>query len=151
MASQLPLACLRRPPSHPALTERGGGYFLVTASAAGLLTNLGAAQYAVTKHAVVAFAEWLSITYADDGIRVSCLCPQGVLTPILENAGEVVEFLRTTAVTPEHVAADVVAAIAEERFLILPHPEVARFEQRRASDRAGWLEGMRQLRRNLKR
>jgi len=135
----------------PRWTERGGGYFLVTASAAGLLTNLGAAQYAVTKHAVVAFAEWLSITYADDGIRVSCLCPQGVLTPILENAGEVVEFLRTTAVTPEHVAADVVAAIAEERFLILPHPEVARFEQRRASDRAGWLEGMRQLRRNLKR
>ncbi|MDQ3501578.1 MAG: SDR family oxidoreductase [Acidimicrobiia bacterium] len=134
----------------PRWTERGGGYFLATASAAGLLTNLGAAQYAVTKHAVVAFAEWLSITYADDGIRVSCLCPQGVLTPILENAGEVIEFLRTTAITPEQVAADVVSAIAEEQFLILPHPEVARYEQRRASDREGWLEGMRQLGRNLK-
>jgi NAD(P)-dependent dehydrogenase (short-subunit alcohol dehydrogenase family) len=134
----------------PRWQERGGGYLLVTASAAGLLSNLGAAQYSVTKHAAVAFAEWLSITYGDEGIRVSCLCPQGVLTPILDSASEVSEFLRATAITPDEVAADVVDGIAAERFLILPHPEVAQFEQRRAGDRDRWLEGMRQLRRNLK-
>ncbi len=134
----------------PRWKERGGGYLLVTASAAGLLSNLGAAQYSVTKHAAVAFAEWLSITYGDEGIRVSCLCPQGVLTPILDHASEVNEFLRASAITPEQVAADVVAGIAAERFLILPHPEVAQFEQRRAADRDRWLEGMRQLSRNLK-
>lgn len=134
----------------PRWKERGGGYFLATASAAGLLSNLGAAQYSVTKHAAVAFAEWLAITYGDDGIRVSCLCPQGVLTPILESTGTITEFLRASAITPEQVAADVVSAIGEERFLILPHPEVAMFEQRRAADREGWLEGMRQFGRNLK-
>ncbi|MGI8518659.1 MAG: SDR family oxidoreductase [Acidimicrobiia bacterium] len=134
----------------PRWTGRGGGYYLATASAAGLLTNLGAAQYAVTKHAVVAFAEWMSITYGDQGIKVSCLCPQGVRTPMLDLVGEVTELLRATAVTPEQVAADVVAAIAEERFLILPHPEVARYEQRRVADRDEWLEAMRQLGRNLK-
>lgn len=134
----------------PRWKERGGGYLLVTASAAGLLSNLGAAQYSVTKHAAVAFAEWLSITYGDEGIRVSCLCPQGVLTPILDLVSEVNEFLRSTAITPEQVAADVVIGIAAERFLILPHPEVAQYEQRRAGDRDRWLEGMRQLSRNLK-
>ena len=135
----------------PRWRGRGGGYLLVTASAAGLLTNLGAAQYAVTKHAAVAFAEWLAVTYGDEGIKVSCLCPQGVLTPILENAGPVLDLLRATAVTPEKVAADVVSAIAAEKFLILPHPEVARFEQHRAADRDRWLEGMRELGRNLER
>jgi len=135
----------------PRWRGRGGGYLLVTASAAGLLTNLGAAQYAVTKHAAVAFAEWLAVTYGDEGIKVSCLCPQGVLTPILENAGPVLDLLRATAVTPEKVAADVVSAIAAEKFLILPHPEVARFEQHRAADRERWLEGMRELGRNLER
>ncbi len=134
----------------PRWKERGGGYLLVTASAAGLLSNLGAAQYSVTKHAAVAFAEWLSITYGDEGIRVSCLCPQGVLTPILDLVSEVSGFLRSTAITPEQVAADVVIGIAAERFLILPHPEVAQYEQRRAGDRDRWLEGMRQLSRNLK-
>lgn len=134
----------------PRWRERGEGYLLVTASAAGLLTNIGAAQYSVTKHAAVAFAEWLAVTYGDDGIRVSCLCPQGVLTPILEREGETSDYLRTTAITPEAVAESVLQGLTEERFLILPHPEVSQYEQRRAEDREGWLEAMRRLRRNLR-
>lgn len=134
----------------PRWQARGSGYFLVTASAAGLLTNIGAAQYSVTKHAAVALAEWLAVTYGDDGIKVSCLCPQGVLTPMLEKEGETAEFLRATAITPEAVAESVIEGLREERFLILPHPEVAQYEQRRAEDRDGWLEAMRRLRRNLR-
>ena len=134
----------------PHWLQRKSGYLLVTASAAGLLTNLGAAQYAVTKHAAVAFAEWLAVTYGDQGIKISCLCPQGVLTPILEKEGEAIAMLRATAITPEEVANEVIEAIKDERFLILPHPEVATYEQRRATDREGWLEGMRKLRRNLR-
>ena len=134
----------------PRWQERGAGYLLVTASAAGLLTNIGAAQYSVTKHAAVALAEWLAVTYGDDGIKVSCLCPQGVLTPILEKEGETAAYLRATAVTPEAVAESVIEGLREERFLILPHPEVAGYEQRRAEDRDGWLEAMRRLRRNLR-
>lgn len=134
----------------PRWRDRGGGYLVVTASAAGLLTNIGAAQYAVTKHAAVAFAEWLSVTYGDEGIIVSCLCPQGVLTPILEKEGEAISLLRATALTPEAVAAEVLEGIRREQFLILPHPEVAGYEQRRAADRDSWLEGMRRLRRNLR-
>jgi NAD(P)-dependent dehydrogenase (short-subunit alcohol dehydrogenase family) len=135
----------------PRWQDRGAGYFLATASAAGLLTNIGAAQYSVTKHAAVAFAEWLSITYGDEGIKVSCLCPQGVLTPILEKEGETSDYLRATAITPEAVAESVLAGLHDERFLILPHPEVAQYEQRRTEDRDGWLEAMRRLRRNLRR
>ncbi|MGH8923964.1 MAG: SDR family oxidoreductase [Acidimicrobiia bacterium] len=134
----------------PRWQERGAGYLLITASAAGLLTNIGAAQYSVTKHAAVAFAEWVSITYGDDGIKVSCLCPQGVLTPILEMEGETRDYLRASAITPEAVTESVLQGLAEERFLILPHPEVAQYEQRRAEDRDGWLEAMRRLRRNLR-
>ncbi len=134
----------------PHWLQRKSGYLLVTASAAGLLTNLGAAQYAVTKHAAVAFAEWLAVTYGDQGIKISCLCPQGVLTPILDKEGEAIAMLRATAITPEEVANEVIQAIKDERFLILPHPEVAIYEQRRATDREGWLEGMRKLRRNLR-
>ena len=134
----------------PRWQSRGAGYLLVTASAAGLLTNIGAAQYSVTKHAAVAFAEWLSVTYGDDGIKVSCLCPQGVLTPILEKEGEARDYLRATAITPEAVAESVLQGLHHERFLILPHQEVAQYEQRRAEDRDGWLEAMRRLRRNLR-
>ncbi|MGQ0849002.1 MAG: SDR family oxidoreductase [Actinomycetota bacterium] len=133
----------------PRWRQRGGGYLLVTASAAGLLTNLGAAQYSVTKHAAVAFAEWLAITYWDQGIRVSCLCPQGVLTPMIDEAGPVADLLRKSALTTEQVAEVAMAALAEERFLILPHPEVGRYMQNRAADHERWLEGMRRLRRNL--
>src|SRR5262249_12119103 len=110
----------------PGMVARGRGYLLQTASAAGLLTQLGSAPYSVTKHAAVALAEWLAITYAGAGIRVSCLCPQGVRTEMLRQAtGGIAEMLGATALEPEAVADAVVAGLAEEQFLILPHPEVA--------------------------
>src|SRR5688572_16216114 len=110
----------------PAMLSRGSGYLLQTVSAAGLLTHPQSATYAVTKHAALAFAEWLSIAYGDRGIKVSALCPQGVRTDMLTRAeAEGRSFLIDGAVEPEYVADLVVDAIAEERFLILPHPEVA--------------------------
>lgn len=133
----------------PRWQRRGVGYLLVTASAAGLLTNLGAAQYSVTKHAAVALAEWLSITYADSGIRVSCLCPQGVATPMIEAAGPIADLLRPGALSPAQVADDVVQALRREQFLILPHPEVAGYLRNKTLDNERWLEGMRGLARNL--
>jgi NAD(P)-dependent dehydrogenase (short-subunit alcohol dehydrogenase family) len=137
----------------PGMLARGEGYLLSTASAAGLLTNIGDAPYSVTKHAAVALAEWLSITYGDDGIRVSCLCPQGVNTDMLReasqsSAGGVV--LAQGLLEPEDVADAVVAGLAEERFLILPHPEVHDFVQRKASDPDRWLAGMRKLQRRVR-
>ena len=132
----------------PGMSERGGGYLLHTASAAGLLTQLGAAPYAVTKHAVVALAEWIAITYADAGIKVSCLCPQAVETAM---TGPLTKMARPTAtgsaasdgvLQPADVAAVVLEGLAEERFLILPHPQVATYEKRRADDRDRWLRGM---------
>jgi NAD(P)-dependent dehydrogenase (short-subunit alcohol dehydrogenase family) len=131
----------------PRWLERGGGYFLATASAAGLLTQIGSAPYAVTKHAAVAFAEWLSVTYGDRGIGVSCLCPMGVNTAMLE-ADDVAVRAVTTAgevLEPEQVAAAALEAIADERFLVLPHPEVLEFFRRKASDYDRWLAGMRRL------
>jgi NAD(P)-dependent dehydrogenase (short-subunit alcohol dehydrogenase family) len=134
----------------PSMLERGEGYLLHTASAAGLLTQLGSAPYSVTKHAVVALAEWLSISHGDAGITVSCLCPQAVATNMTGGrrrpAGEAPT--RGTAgadgvLEAEEVAAAVVAGLAKEEFLILPHPEVARYEERRATDRERWLRGMR--------
>ena len=111
----------------PKMLERGEGYLISTASAAGLLTQLGALGYATTKHAAVAIAEWIDITYRDQGIRASCLCPQFVNTPMVTE-GLDVEKLKpiATIIEPEQVADDVVQAINEERFLILPHAEVAR-------------------------
>ncbi len=134
----------------PGMLERGEGYLVHTASAAGLLTQLGSAPYSVTKHAVVALAEWLSITHGDAGLKVSCLCPQAVATNMTGGrrrpAG--VEPGKGTAgadgvLEAEDVAAAVVAGIRAEQFLILPHPEVATYEQRRAGDRERWLRGMR--------
>ena len=133
----------------PRWLDRGAGYLLVTASAAGLLTNLGAAQYTVTKHAAVAFAEWLAITYGDRGIKVSCLCPQGVRTPMLEQAGVVSGLLGESALSTEEVAEAVVEGLELERFLILPHPEVADFILRKAGDRDAWITGMRRLQARL--
>jgi NAD(P)-dependent dehydrogenase (short-subunit alcohol dehydrogenase family) len=132
----------------PGMVERGEGYLLHTASAAGLLTNLGAAPYAVTKHAAVALAEWLAITYGDAGIKVSCLCPQGVRTNMLmgspgDPSTEVV--LAQGAIEPEQVADAVIEGLRDERFLILPHPEVAGYVQRKAEDPDRWLAGMRRL------
>ena len=130
----------------PRMLERGEGYLLQTASAAGLLTQIGSAPYAVTKHAAVALAEWLAITYGDRGIKVSCLCPQGVKTNLLQGpeAGPFA-FLLDEAIEPEQVAEAVVAGLAAEQFLILPHPEVAEYFRRKAGDYDRWLRGMRKL------
>jgi NAD(P)-dependent dehydrogenase (short-subunit alcohol dehydrogenase family) len=140
----------------PAWLERGRGHLLVTASAAGLLTNLGDAPYSVTKHGAVALAEWLAITYGGQGIDVSCLCPQGVRTPLLfgttdpgsQLAAEVVKAQRV--LEPEEVADVTVEGLRDGRFLILPHPEVAGYEQARAGDRERWLRGMRKLQERMR-
>ena len=133
----------------PAMVARGEGYLLNTASAAGLLTNLGALPYSVTKHAAVGLAEWIAITYGDRGIKVSCLCPQGVDTPMLRAArGDVSgdSVLRGGGLMqPETVAEAVVDGLRDERFLILPHPEVAEYFRRKADDYDRWLRGMRRL------
>ena len=130
----------------PGMLARGEGYILATASAAGLLAQIGSAPYSVTKHAAVAFAEWLSISHGDAGIKVSCLCPQGVNTDLLRrSAGGPGEFLRENALEASEVADSVVKALDEERFLILPHPEVAEYFSRKATDYDRWLRGMRRL------
>jgi NAD(P)-dependent dehydrogenase (short-subunit alcohol dehydrogenase family) len=138
----------------PKWLERGEGYFLSTASAAGLLSQIGDAPYSVTKHAAVAFAEWLSLTYGDRGLRVSCLCPMGVNTALLNTGlgdeGEHGLGARVVAASgrvlePEDVAEMVVQAIADERFLILPHPEVGEFLRRKGDNPERWLAGMRRL------
>ena len=138
----------------PSWLERGEGYFVATASAAGLLTQVGLAPYAVTKHAAVGFAEWLAVTYGRRGVRVSCLCPMGVDTAMLNSglsedgdqgvgarvvadAGEVLQ--------PDEVAERVIEAVAAEQFLILPHPEVLEFFRRKGSDYDRWIGGMQRL------
>jgi NAD(P)-dependent dehydrogenase (short-subunit alcohol dehydrogenase family) len=128
--------------------ERGQGYFCSTASAAGLLAQVGSAPYTLTKRAAVAFAEWLSITYGDRGIRVSCLCPQGVNTAMLQislGGGTDVVKASGAVLEPDDVAGLTALAIAEERFLVLPHPEVHDFALRKATDIERWLAGMRRL------
>lgn len=129
----------------PGWLARGDGYFLSTASAAGLLTNLKAAQYSVTKHAAVAFAEWLSVTYGDQGLKVSCLCPMGVNTPFLKAAEEFEQLLQPYAIEPEEVAEAVIHGMEAERFLILPHPDVERFFQNKANDYDNWIAGMQRV------
>jgi NAD(P)-dependent dehydrogenase (short-subunit alcohol dehydrogenase family) len=131
----------------PGWLDRREGYFVATASAAGLLTQIGSAPYAVTKHAALAFAEWLSVTYGDRGVRVSCLCPMGVRTAMLagDGLGERVVRSAGAVLEPDQVADAVVAAIDREQFLILPHPEVLTFFQRKALDYERWLAGMRRL------
>ncbi|MDH6116236.1 NAD(P)-dependent dehydrogenase (short-subunit alcohol dehydrogenase family) [Kitasatospora sp. GAS204A] len=130
----------------PEWLERGEGRFIATVSAAGLLTMLGSAPYSVSKHAALSFAEWLSATYRHRGVKVHAICPQGVRTQILQAAGEVGEALMgATALEPEAVAAEVLRAIEAERFLILPHPEVAGYYAHRAADPDGWLAAMNHL------
>ena len=130
----------------PGMLARGEGYLLQTVSAAGLLSQIGSAPYAVTKHAALALAEWLSITYGDRGIKVSALCPQGVRTHMLEQAdAEARAILDAGAISPEQVAESVIAGLAAEKFLILPHPEVGEYFQRKATDYERWLRGMRRL------
>ncbi len=128
----------------PSMIERGGGYLLQTGSAGGLLTTLGAAPYTVSKHASVAFAEWLSITYARYGIKVSCLCPLGVWSGMLsEETPGVGKLLIKTALTPEQVAEDVIAGLEKEEFFILPHPEVSDYLKGKAHHHERWLRHMR--------
>jgi len=120
----------------PAMIAAGGGYLLQTASAAGLLTQIGSAPYSVTKHAAVAFAEWLAITHGDQGLKVSCLCPQGVRTRMLDAAeGPARSFVAATAIDAARVAEAVVEGLRAERFLILPHPEVAEYFRRKVEER----------------
>ena len=135
--------------------RQGSGHLMITASAAGLLTNLGDAPCTATKHAAVGLAEWLSITHGEEGLAVSCLCPQGVRTPMVtggldaeEMAAEVVEMLGLIA--PEECATAALDGIEADDFLILPHPEVARFQRAKADDLDRWLGGMRRLQSRLR-
>lgn len=140
----------------PEWLERGEGYFCSTASAAGLLAQIGSATYSVSKHAAVAFAEWLSITYGGRGLRVSCLCPQGVNTDMLNasdglgnaSGGDVVRSAGAV-LEPAEVADIVAEAIENEQFLILPHPEVQGYLTLKATETERWLGGMRKLQRRI--
>jgi NAD(P)-dependent dehydrogenase (short-subunit alcohol dehydrogenase family) len=145
----------------PGMLARGQGYLVITASAAGLLTQLGSAPYAVTKHAAVALAEWLSITYGERGVSVSVLCPQAVTSNLAATSrrelgqGALPDDIGATegsaqaavdgVLEPDEVAHTVIAAVRAGQFLILPHPDVATYERRRADDRERWLRGMRRL------
>ena len=135
----------------PQMLERGSGYLLQTASAAGLLTAPGDAPYTVSKHAAVGLAEWLAVTYGGRGIRVSVLCPMGVETPLLRNGleagdpGAQAVAASGAIIAPDQVADAVMAGIAQERFLILPHPQVGTFWAQKASDPDRWLAGVRRL------
>ncbi len=127
----------------PSMLARGEGYLLNTASAAGLLSQIGSAPYAVTKHAAVGFAEWLAITYGDRGIKVSVLCPQAVRTQM--TAGGTGAAGVDGMLEPEQLAQTVIETLAQERFLVLPHPEVLSYMQRKTADYDRWLAGMRRL------
>ena len=129
----------------PAMVDRGDGYLLQTASAAGLLTQLGSAPYSVTKHAALALAEWLAITYGDQGLKVSVLAPQAVRTAMTAGVVDGGVAGVDGMLEPEAVAEAVVAGIDAESFLILPHPEVLEYFRRKASDYERWLNGMRRL------
>lgn len=130
----------------PRMIARGGGYLMITASAAGLLSQIGSAPYAVTKHAAVALAEWLAITHGDAGIKVSVLCPQGVRTAMTASKPDGVAS-RDGMIEPEAVAEACIAGLRSEEFLILPHPEVRDYLRRKADDHDRWLRGMRKLNR----
>ncbi|MDN5715969.1 MAG: SDR family oxidoreductase [Janibacter sp.] len=144
----------------PQWVQRGSGYFVTTASAAGLLTQIGSATYSMTKHAAVGFAEWLAVTYGDDGIGVSCLCPMGVDTEMLRSGmtsgggtgGKVAAAAVTGAgevLTPREVADQVLASVAEGTFLITPHADVREFMRRKAADHDRWIHGMQRYQRHL--
>jgi NAD(P)-dependent dehydrogenase (short-subunit alcohol dehydrogenase family) len=134
----------------PQWVSQGRGMFISTVSAAGLLTIPGAAPYAVTKHAAYAYAEWLSMTYADAGVRVHAVCPQGVRTQMLESSGPAGKaLLEESAIEADDVAAALLTAIETGQFLVLPHPEVGAMYAGRAADPDRWLSGMRRQSRSL--
>jgi len=134
----------------PTWLEQGGGRFVVTASAAGLLTMIGSAPYSVSKHGAVAFAEWLRVTYGGRGVVVQAICPQGVRTRMLEQSGPLQELLsRDRALEPEEVADSVWTALAGDAFYVLPHPEVGVYYVQRAAHPDSWLAGMQRLQAKL--
>jgi NAD(P)-dependent dehydrogenase (short-subunit alcohol dehydrogenase family) len=134
----------------PGWLDRGSGHLICTVSAAGLLSMLGSAPYSATKHAALAFAEWLSASYAHRGITVQALCPQGVRTPMLDGSGAAARaLLDDSAITPQEAADAVLRGIAGGQFLILPHPEVALMYANRAADPDRWLAGMSKLQRRI--
>lgn len=134
----------------PDMVRRGHGYLVNVASAAGLLTQLGSAPYAVSKHAAVAFAEWLAVTYGDKGVRVSCVCPLGVNTPMLHSSDDrIAALLSPDAIEPEVVAEAIMEGIEREEFLILPHPQVREYRRRKVDDPDRWIKGMQRLNRLL--
>lgn len=144
----------------PQWLSRGGGYFVSVASAAGLLSQIGAAGYAVTKHAAVGFAEWLAITYGDDGIGVSCVCPLGVDTPLLDAvrasddpdaaAGAASIVQSGEVISAQQVATATLDAVRSDRFLVLPHPQVLDMYRHKGSDYDRWIAGMRRYQRSLR-
>jgi NAD(P)-dependent dehydrogenase (short-subunit alcohol dehydrogenase family) len=133
----------------PRMIARGGGYLMNTASAAGLLSQIGSAPYAVTKHAAVGLAEWLAITHGDDGVKVSVLCPQAVRTAMTADNPDGVASV-DGMIEPEDVAEACVRAIEAEDFLILPHPEVLEYMRRKTGDYNRWIGGMRKLNRRYR-
>jgi NAD(P)-dependent dehydrogenase (short-subunit alcohol dehydrogenase family) len=135
----------------PQMLERGSGYLVHTASAAGLLTEIGSASYSVTKHADLAMAEWLSVCYGRSGIRVSCVCPLGVETEMLDESDPIHRYLHLHAITADEAATAILQGIRDEKFLILPHPEVAEFWKLKLEDYDRWLRGMQRLRQKLTR
>jgi NAD(P)-dependent dehydrogenase (short-subunit alcohol dehydrogenase family) len=135
----------------PQMLERGEGYLVHTASAAGVLTEIGSASYSVTKHADVAMAEWLSVCYGRSGIRVSCVCPLGVETDMLDDSDPIHRYLHLHSITADDAADSVLAGIQSEQFLILPHPQVAEFFRLKTDDYDRWLRGMQRLRQKLTR
>lgn len=135
----------------PGMLEHGSGYLLQTASAAALVTEIGSATYSVTKQADLALAEWLAVQYGRQGIGVSCLCPLGVETDMLDHDDPIHQFLQLQSISPQDVAESVVAGLREESFLILPHPQVAEFFEMKAADHDRWVSGMQRLNEKLTR
>lgn len=135
----------------PHMLKQGSGYLVHTASAAGLLTEIGSASYSVTKHADVALAEWLSTCYGRSGIRVSCVCPLGVETDMLNTADPIHRFLQLQSISADQAAEAILEGLKSEQFLILPHPQVLEFFRLKGDDYDRWLRGMQRLRQKLTR